>query len=115
MIALEFGPLLITLAALMEALSADDILLEIQRMMKELFELEPDRVQPAARLSEDLELDSLDAMDLAVKVEESTGIAFDEKRLRSLRTVEDVIVALQELLAGKAATEAPLAPARAGA
>ena len=99
----------------MEALSGSEILLQIQRMMKDLFEIEPDRVQPAARLSEDLELDSLDAIDLAVKVEESTGLAFDEKRLRSLRTVEDVIVALQELLATKAqAPHAPLTPAQTG-
>jgi acyl carrier protein len=99
----------------MEALSGPEILLEIQRMMKDLFELEPDRVQPAARLSEDLELDSLDAIDLAVKVEESTGLAFDEKKLRSLRTVEDVIVALQELLASRSApAHAPLTPAQTG-
>jgi acyl carrier protein len=99
----------------MEAPSGADILLQIQRMMKDLFELEPTRVQPAARLSEDLELDSLDAIDLAVKVEESTGLAFDEKKLRALRTVEDVVVALQELLATKpAAPHSPLAPAQTG-
>jgi acyl carrier protein len=113
--ALEFAPSLHTLATRMEAPSGAEILLEIQRMMKDLFELEPDRVQPAARLSEDLELDSLDAIDLAVKVEESTGLAFDEKKLRSLRTVEDVVAALQELLASKAAApHAPLTPARTG-
>jgi acyl carrier protein len=99
----------------MEALSGPEILLEIQRMMKDLFEIEPDRVQPSARLSEDLELDSIDAIDLAVKVEEATGLAFDEKKLRSVRTVEDVIVALQELLATRAApAHAPLTPARTG-
>jgi len=52
----------------MEPPSKAEILLEIQRMMKELFELDTDKVQPEARLIEDLELDSLDAIDLAVKV-----------------------------------------------
>ena len=33
-----------------EALSKAEILREIQVMMKELFELDPDRVQPDARL-----------------------------------------------------------------
>jgi acyl carrier protein len=65
--------------------------------MKELFELDSARVQPDARLVEDLELDSLDAFDLAVKVEEITGIAFDENQIRELRTVEDVIVALEAI------------------
>jgi acyl carrier protein len=75
-----------------------EILREIQLIMKELFELDPTRVQPEARLIEDLELDSIDAMDLAVKVEEKKGIAFDETQLRSLRTIADVIVALETMI-----------------
>ena len=96
----------------MEAPSKAEILLEIQRMMKELFELDTDRVHPEARLIEDLELDSLDAIDLAVKVEEKTGLAFDEQKIRSLRTIEDVVLALQALIASKGETpDAPPAPA----
>ena len=75
--------------------------------MKDLFELDAARVQPEARLIEDLELDSLDAIDLAVKVEETTGRAFDEQMIRSLRTIDDVIVALQVLISSKHAAAAP--------
>ena len=78
-----------------EAPSRGEILREIQHMMSELFELGSDRVQPEARLVEDLELDSLDAFDLAVKVEEITGVALDENQIRELRTVDDVIGALE--------------------
>ncbi len=70
-------------------------------MMKELFELDSVRVQPDARLVEDLELDSLDAIDLAVKVEETTGLAFDEARIRELRTVDDVIVAIEGIVSAQ--------------
>ncbi len=63
-------------------------------MMKELFQLEPDRVQPAAKLVDDLELDSLDAIDLAVRVEEDTGLKFDEARIRKLRTIADLVAAI---------------------
>jgi acyl carrier protein len=96
--------------------SKAEILHEIQQWMKELFELPTERVQPEARLIEDLELDSLDAFDLAVKVEETTGLAFDESKIRELRTVEDVIVAIQAVVSEKgmplpraagAASEAP--------
>jgi len=69
--------------------------------MKELFELDSERVQPEARLVEDLELDSLDAFDLAVKVEEVTGLAFDETKIRELRTIDDVIVAIEAIVASK--------------
>ena len=67
-------------------------------MMSELFKLDPARVQPGARLIEDLELDSLDAIDLAVKVEDSTGLVFDEATIRMLRTIEDVIVAIESMI-----------------
>lgn len=73
-------------------------------MMKELFQLEPDQVQPETRLIEDLELDSLDAIDLAVKVEETTGMALDENLIRELRTIEDVIVAVQAIVAKQGIT-----------
>lgn len=78
--------------------SQAEILREIQLMMKELFELDEKKVQPSARLIDDLELDSLDALDLAVKVEETTGLAIDEQKLRELRTVEDVIITIDKLL-----------------
>jgi len=73
-------------------------------MMTELFELPPAKVQPETRLVEDLELDSLDAIDLAVKVEETTGMALDEKLIRELRTIEDVIVAVQAIVAKQGIT-----------
>lgn len=74
--------------------SKAEILREIQLMMKELFQLDASRVTPEARLIEDLELDSLDAIDLAVKVEETTGLAFDETMIRQLKTIDDVIAAI---------------------
>jgi acyl carrier protein len=77
--------------------SKAQLLQKIQEMMRELFELDADRVQPPARLIEDLELDSLDAFDLAVKVEEITGVAFDEAKIRELVTVEDVVNALEAI------------------
>jgi acyl carrier protein len=90
--------------------SQAEILRQIQQMMKELFELDPGRVQLDARLIEDLELDSLDAIDLAVKVEETTGLVFDEVRIRQLRTIKDVMVAIESMLSTEGATFRTLAP-----
>ncbi|HEY0252579.1 MAG TPA: acyl carrier protein [Kofleriaceae bacterium] len=78
--------------------SQEAILLELQLIMKELFEIENDRVVPTARLAEDLDLDSLDALDLAVKVEDLTGHEVSEQTLRSLKTVEHVVVAVDKLI-----------------
>ncbi len=82
----------------MDEATKTEILREIQLMFKELFDLDEAKVQPSARLIEDLELDSLDAIDLAVKVEEMTGLAFDEQKIRELRTIDDVLAAIDNLL-----------------
>jgi acyl carrier protein len=98
------------------SLSRSEILEKIQVMMKELFELEPERVQPEAKLIDDLELDSLDAIDLAVKVEETTGLAFDETKIRQMRTISDVIDTIEAIVAARhisaphAAVAAPTEP-----
>lgn len=78
----------------MEPPSKEQVLHEVQGMMKGLFQLDADRVQPGARLVDDLELDSLDAIDLAVRVEEDTGLKFDEARIRQLKTVADLVAAI---------------------
>jgi acyl carrier protein len=78
----------------MEPPSEDQVLQEVQGMMKDLFQLDPGRVHPGAKLVDDLELDSLDAIDLAVRVEEDTGLKFDETRIRQLKTVGDLVGAI---------------------
>ena len=60
-------------------------------MMVETFELERERVTDTARLYEDLELDSIDALDMVVKLQELTRRRVEEAELRSLRTVGDVV------------------------
>jgi acyl carrier protein len=75
--------------------SSDDILRTMQAVMKEMFDLDPAKVHADARLVEDLDLDSIDAIDLALKLEEVTGLVFDETRLRQMRTIRDIIAAIQ--------------------
>lgn len=88
----------------MESPSKAEILKDLQVMMKELFELDTDKVQPPARLVEDLELDSLDAIDLAVRLEETTGLALDEAKLRELRTVDDILATIEDLARSRGVT-----------
>ncbi len=78
--------------------SSDEILRTIQAAMKGLFDLDAAKVHPGARLVEDLDLDSIDAIDLAARIEEATGRAFDEASLRNMRTIQDVITAIQALV-----------------
>jgi acyl carrier protein len=42
-------------------------------------------------LIDDLDLDSIDAVDMAVRLEEKTGYRFAEEELRSVTTIQDVV------------------------
>lgn len=78
--------------------SRDKILAEIVRTMSETFEMEVDDIKPESRLFEDLDLDSIDAIDMAVKMQDLTGKRVDEDSLRTLRTVNDVVDLAERLL-----------------
>jgi acyl carrier protein len=66
--------------------------------MLELFELPVERVQFETKLVDDLGLDSIDAIDLAARLEELTHRRLGEDQLRSLRTVDDVVTLIQNML-----------------
>jgi len=76
----------------------DDILKRIQVIFKEHFAIEPERVTREAKLYEELDLDSIDAVDLAIKLQEMTGKRIKPDDFKNVRTVGDVIVAAQDLL-----------------
>ncbi|HET6585799.1 MAG TPA: acyl carrier protein [Nannocystaceae bacterium] len=72
-------------------MSRDEIFGSVRSMMHETFELELDRITLESRLYEDLDLDSIDALDMVVKLQEIIHRRVDEHELRSLRTVGDVV------------------------
>ncbi len=58
---------------------------------------------PEATLFQDLDLDSLDAIDLAVKLETETGLKLVETEFRSIRTVKDVVETIHRKMEARAA------------
>jgi acyl carrier protein len=55
------------------------------------FEIEPERITLDSDLVENLQLDSIDAVDLMVKVQELTGRKVPPARFEQIRTVRDVL------------------------
>ena len=82
----------------MEHLSKEQILSELKEMMAKLFELDPDKVTPEASLFEDLELDSIDAVDIIVMLQKKTGKKIKPEIFKQVKTVNDVIEAVWHLL-----------------
>jgi acyl carrier protein len=80
-------------------LSREDIARRLRSYLEEMFEVPADKIKPAARLSEDLDLDSIDAVDLVVKLQELTGRKLKVDEFKSVRTVGDVIDRVHAVLA----------------
>lgn len=62
------------------------------------FEIDASRITLKADLFSDLDLDSIDAVDLAIKLQEMTGKRFKPQEFKSLRTVGDVVSTIKRLL-----------------
>ena len=72
-------------------MTRSELLARLGADMEELFEIPPDKVVPEARLYEDLDLDSIDAVDLLVRLRELTGRRIDPEEYKTVRTVGDVL------------------------
>ena len=57
---------------------------------------DPESVTMEASLTEDLELDSLDAVDLNAALEEELGVAMPDEVLKDVQTVGDIVRYLEE-------------------
>lgn len=68
-----------------------DVFNLLQQLMVKEFELDPEQVQLDAHLYEDLDLDSIDAVDLVVKLREMTGKKIEPEAFKAVRTVSNVV------------------------
>ena len=85
--------------AIMETgISDQDILLKLKDVLHRTFEIDPARVTPDTHLFTELELDSIDAVDLAIQVQDMTGMRIKPEDFKNVRTVGDVIATVRALL-----------------
>lgn len=84
--------------------SRDDILTHLRAVLVELFELKPEQIVPESRLYEDLDIDSIDAVDLILKLKDLTGRKIQPQTFKHVRTVGDIVEAIYGLM-----NEAPAA------
>jgi acyl carrier protein len=84
--------------------SPDDVFRTLREVLSGHFGLPPEQVIRQARLAEDLDLDSIDWIDMAVKLHAETGLKLTEAELAGIRTVQDVVEVIhRRLSAGVAA------------
>jgi len=85
----------------MRAPTPEELLDFLRRVIGKEFEVPAGEIRPAALLVEDLGLDSVDAMVLALRVEEETGLELTDDELKSLDTVASVVALVHQRLQGR--------------
>lgn len=83
-------------------MSKDEIFVKLREILVSVFELEESEVTPEALLGDDLDLDSIDAIDLVVKMKEFTPEgkpAVDASIFKEVKTVQDVVDVLASVWA----------------
>ncbi|MEZ5515312.1 MAG: acyl carrier protein [Steroidobacteraceae bacterium] len=79
--------------------SREQIHAMVRDALAELFELDPARVTLDAQLNDDLEIDSIDAVDLIDRLKKATGKKMSAEDFRTVRTVQDLVLAIERLQA----------------
>ena len=80
-------------------LSQEHIISTLREWMQDLFEIEPETIQLESNLYSDLDVDSIDAVDLIVKIKELTGKQVKPEDFKNVRTVHDVVTVIQNMTA----------------
>lgn len=79
------------------SLSKDQILQHIKQVLNELFEVEEHQLVGAARLYDDLDIDSIDTIDLLIELKKVLGKNIDPAAFKNARTIDDVVEAISQL------------------
>jgi acyl carrier protein len=81
-----------------EIKTKQDIYRSVVEILSTSFQLDPAVVKPEANLYTELDIDSIDAIDLLVKLQQRTGKRIQPEAFKSARTVQDVVDAVATLV-----------------
>ncbi|MEH6532672.1 MAG: acyl carrier protein [Photobacterium frigidiphilum] len=82
----------------MTEVNRNEVFNQVRDALVELFELDADDIKPEAQLYQELDLDSIDAVDLVVHLQNLTGKKIKPDEFKAVRTVDDIVDAVVELL-----------------
>ncbi len=81
--------------------SKDDILKKIIQLFEELFDTDKELITLDSNLYEDLDIDSIDAVDLVIELRKMTGKKIQPEDFKAVRTVQDIVDQVHGLLNDK--------------
>ncbi|MDR0736575.1 MAG: phosphopantetheine-binding protein [Zoogloeaceae bacterium] len=63
----------------------------IAKLLTDLFDIPPERITLEADLYRDLDIDSIDAVDLAIELKKRTGRQISPEEFKEIRSVGDIV------------------------
>ena len=75
-------------------MSKDEIFEILKKALVELFEIDESKVMPEAKIYEDLQIDSIDAIDLVDYVKKNTGYKLMPDDFKNIQTLGDIVDAV---------------------
>ena len=76
----------------------EEIYQKLKTVLVDLFEIAPEKISRDAKLYQDLDIDSIDAIDLVLTLKDITGKKIEAEEFKHVRSVDDVVLALHRLL-----------------
>lgn len=75
----------------------EEVFHQLKEKLIELFELDETEIVADARLYQDLDIDSIDTVDLMVELKRHTGKDLSPKLFKDARTIDDVVNIIVEI------------------
>lgn len=72
------------------------VLDQIKKILVETMDIEEDKITLDAKLKDDLNLDSLDSVELIMSAEEEFGIEIPDEDVLNFKTVNDIVNYIEE-------------------
>lgn len=79
-------------------MSQDEIYTKVVSLFEELFEIDPNDISLESNLYEELDIDSIDAVDLVIELRKLTGKKIQPDDFKSVRTVQDIVDQVDKLI-----------------
>ena len=79
-------------------MTKDEILTKLREVLVATFQLDEAKITLEANLFTDLDLDSIDAVELAIQLQDLAGRRVKAEEFKSVRTVGDVVDAIHGIL-----------------
>ncbi|OBW96442.1 acyl carrier protein [Gallibacterium salpingitidis] len=75
----------------------NEIFVQVKTFLEELFDIDPDTVTLESHIAEDLELDSIDAVDLIVHLQNKLKKRVSPEEFKNVRTISDIVDVIYKL------------------